>query len=264
MRCRGLLGCRLPPVSVGGSPLYMLGLCGPLIAAVVTTAIQNGRTGLRDLVARMVRVRVGAMWWLAALGLPLAVAAATYVVLIGYSVFLLAPIEVPSWRSLGQFNGFPVSNALGMWAMLVIVNGYGEETGWRGFLLPQLQRGHSPLVAGLLVGGFWAVWHVPALFVTESYRLMPLAMIPMLFLGVICGSLLLTWLYNRGRQSIALVAVWHGTYNLFSGTVGARGTFAAVESTAVMIVAAVLLIQELRAIRSDHGGQPGRHVMAAG
>jgi hypothetical protein len=93
---------------------------------------------------------------------------------------------------------------------------------------------------------------------------MPLAMIPMFALGLVSGSLFLTWLYNRGRQSIALVAIWHGTYNLLSGSVAARGALAAVESTVVMAVAAVLLVREVRAIHCERSGGLARHIMAPG
>jgi CAAX protease family protein len=223
-------------VTVGSSPAFVLGLFGPMIGAFVTTAIVSGRRGVRDLFARMVRFRAG-RWWLIALALPVAIGAGAVM-----AMWMVAPGELPAWRELGQFNGFPVVNAVALWAML-IASGYGEETGWRGFLLPQL-RGHAPLRAGLVVGVFWALWHVPAFFVVDTYRSMPIAMLPMFFLGILSGSVFLTWLYNRGRRSIALVAVWHGTYNLLSGTVAARGALAAAESTAVMIIAGVLLIRE--------------------
>ena len=247
-------------VTIGFTPLYLLGLIGPAIGAVVTTAIVAGRPGLRALVARMVRVRTGARWWAIALGLPLGIA-----LVIGAGALLLATFGIAGlhpWADFGAFNGFPVASPVVLWVMLVIVNGFGEETGWRGYLLPHLQRRWSPLVSSLIIGAVWCAWHVPAFFVTETYRQMPTAMIPMFFVGVMSGSVFLAWLYNRGRSSILLVAVWHGTYNWLSGSVGARGMLAAVETTAVMVIAAIVLIQELRAIRRERRGQLATHVMA--
>jgi uncharacterized protein len=52
------------------------GLLGPALAAIVVTAMTTGRGGLHDLAARMVRWRVPAGWYLAAVA-PLAVAVAT-------------------------------------------------------------------------------------------------------------------------------------------------------------------------------------------
>jgi membrane protease YdiL (CAAX protease family) len=247
----------------GFSPVYLGGLLGPLIGAVVTTALVGGRQATRDLFCRMARVRVGLRWWGIGLGLPLAVAAATYVVMIAYSMVLLVPIDPPSAAALGRFNGFPIGNVLGTWVLLVVVNGFGEETGWRGFLLPQLTRRRSPLIASLIVGVVWALWHIPAFWISETYRLMSPAVLPMFFVGFTSGAVFLAWLYTRGHSSILLAAVWHGTYNLLSGSVGARGVLAAAESSVVVIIAATLVIRELRAMRREHSGRPAHHAMTA-
>lgn len=37
----------------------------------------------------------------------------------------------------------------------------GEEPGWRGYALPQLQTGRAPLGAALIFGLFVALWHLP-------------------------------------------------------------------------------------------------------
>lgn len=251
-------------VTIGLSAPYLLGLIGPLVGAFVTTALVGGRPGLRELLARMVRVRTGGPWWIVALGAPILVAGASYVLATAYSVMLLAPVNLPTWGELGAFNGFPITNALALWAMLVVVNGFGEETGWRGFLLPELQRRWSPLAAGALVGVCWALWHAPAFLVSETYRLMPAAMLPVFFVGIVAGSVFLTWLYNRGRQSIALVAVCHGTFSLLTGSLAGRGLLAAAETAAVIVFAAALLVQELRATHRERTGRLARHGMAPG
>ncbi len=236
-------------IGPGLSPGYLLGLVGPLVGAVAITAIADGRRGLRDLGARMIRVRVGVRFWAIALGVPVAIYAATYVVLAAYSMFLLAPVTLPTWASVGQLDGFPMVNAAALLVLVLVINGFGEETGWRGFLLPELQRRHSPLAAALLVTAAWAPWHVPAFLINETYRHMPVAMIPMFFLGLVAGSIFLTWLYNRGRCSIALVAGFHAMFNLTSASVGARGPIATMESTAIMMLAAALVA---RAFRGEH------------
>ncbi|HEU0036419.1 MAG TPA: CPBP family intramembrane glutamic endopeptidase [Kofleriaceae bacterium] len=246
-------------VGIGLSPIYLLGLLGPMLGALVATTVLEGRPGLRDLVVRMTRLRIHVRWWAIAVGLPLFIAGATHVVLVAYAMFLLAPLPLPSWAAFGQFTGFPITNPIVLWLLLVLVNGYGEETGWRGFLLPTLQRRYSPLVSSVVVAGIWAAWHIPAFVINVNYRAMPVAMVPMFFLGLLCGSLLLTWLYDAGRQSIALVAVWHGTFNLVSGTVAARGALSAVESTLVMTIAVVLVARELVAAQHERHGEPAHH-----
>ena len=70
-----------------------------------------------------------------------------------------------------------------------------------------------------------------------------------MFLGLTCGAVILTWLYNWSGGSILLVAVWHGLYNFISGTQAATGMLAAVVSTLVMIQGVVLIVLEVRARR---------------
>ncbi|WP_284014847.1 CPBP family intramembrane glutamic endopeptidase [Halobaculum litoreum] len=41
---------------------------------------------------------------------------------------------------------------------------YGEELGWRGYLLPELTARFGPMVATALVGTVWALYHFPALY----------------------------------------------------------------------------------------------------
>jgi CAAX protease family protein len=65
--------------------------------------------------------------------------------------------------------------------------------------------------------------------------------------GLACGSIVLTWLYNGTGGSIFACAVWHGLFNLGTGTAGATGTIQGVTSTFVYVQALLLVGLELRA-----------------
>lgn len=65
---------------------------------------------------------------------------------------------------------FAVSPLLLLAVVLLVVNGLGEETGWRGYALPELQRRHSPLVSVLVVEALWAGWHAPMFLVVDTFR----------------------------------------------------------------------------------------------
>jgi membrane protease YdiL (CAAX protease family) len=134
-------------------------------------------------------------------------------------------------------------------ALLVLIGALGDETGWRGFALPLLQRRYGALAAALLVTPIWALWHLPLFVTVTTYRdFAPPAYIGFVF-GLACGSIVLTWLYNGTGGSILACAVWHGMFNLATGTLAASGTIAAVTSTFVIVQAIVLVRLERRARR---------------
>jgi uncharacterized protein len=54
-----------------GWPTHLPSLVGPMLAAFIVTVWTTGRSGVRDLLRRMGRCRIGWRWWLVALS-PLA------------------------------------------------------------------------------------------------------------------------------------------------------------------------------------------------
>lgn len=225
-----------------GWPTHYPMLLAPAIAAVVVTAWTMGRPGVRDLLARIVRWRVPLRWWLAALS-PAA--------FLGLALIAMAAAgqTLPSAADFGQFSGTPAIGLVGVLLLITFVGALGEETGWRGYALPQLQLRFSPLTSSLILAVLWFGWHLPQFLVVAAYRdFRPVQYVGM-FLGLTCGAVVLTWLYNRSGGSILLVIVWHGLYNFVSGTQAATGMLAAVVSTLVMIQGVVLIVLELRARR---------------
>jgi membrane protease YdiL (CAAX protease family) len=53
-----------------------------------------------------------------------------------------------------------------------------EEVGWRGFALPRMQAQLGPLNGTLLLGGLWALWHLPSTRCCPSGSLKAVARIP--------------------------------------------------------------------------------------
>ena len=222
-------------------PTHYPALLGPAIAAVVVTAWTEGRAGLADLGRRMVRWRVGLRWWSAAVS-P---AALVVVVLLGG---LVVGRQVPPLSDFGRFSGTPAAGVLGVFLLITLVNGVGEETGWRGYALPQLERRFSPRVATLVVGLLWYGWHIPQFFLIATYREFAPVQYVGMFVGLLAGAVVLTWLYNR-TASVLLVIVWHGVYNLVGGTQAATGIVAAAVTTLIIGQAVVLLVLDGRARR---------------
>jgi membrane protease YdiL (CAAX protease family) len=143
-----------------GWPTHYLALFGPAIAAVVVTAWTLGRPGVGDLLARMIKWRVALRWWLVALS-PVA--------FLGLALVMMAAVgqALPSPAQFGKFSGIPAIGVAGV-LLLILLGALGEETGWRGYALPQLQRRFSPLASSLILAVFWFGWHLPQFFLIPN------------------------------------------------------------------------------------------------
>ena len=233
-------------VTPGGSVTHFPGLLGPAAAAFLVTALTDGTAGLRRLLARLVLVSRPAG------GFALYSCAPAGFLALALAVVALTGRSVPTARDFATFSGLPVL-PLGIVVVLVLLfNGVGEETGWRGFALERLQRRFGPLGGAVALGLVWAGWHVPSFWCIEGYRAMgPGTLIFGFGLGIVCGSIVLARVANRTQGSVLAAALWHLFYNFGAATAAARGVIGAVTTTCVMVWAFVLVVQELR-----RGGRP--------
>ncbi|UEL29507.1 CPBP family intramembrane glutamic endopeptidase [Pseudarthrobacter sp. L1SW] len=183
----------LNPVS---SPLVPF---GPGLAAVLVAVTAGGRRELFGLLRQLGRWRVHPGWYGVALGVPLAVAG------IAFGAAVMAGAPVPRWEPSDLLQ------VAGSIAVTVVIVGIFEELGWRGFLLPRLQRGRSALAAAVLVGLVWLPWHLPEFVSDPGQR--PLAPFAIYILG---QSVVLAWLYNSSHASLPMVILFHAALNSYA------------------------------------------------
>ena len=233
----------IPTAIAGGRVSHFPGLLGPMLAAFVVTAIVTGRTGLRDLARRMVRWRVPARWY-AALLVPLAAA------LVALAALRLAGQGLPTLEQLSDMPGLPAVGWFGVLALAFLINGYGEETGWRGFAWPRLRERHTLGGAALILAVPWAAWHIPTFWLDTGMRGFAPFMIPGFLVGMAAGAVVLGWMYDHARSSLFLVAVWHAVLNMASATKGTEAV-AAAASVAVIAWAVLVLRAEHRSRHAD-------------
>lgn len=181
----------------GFLPLGIFLPAGPLLAALIVIPITQGRAGLKELGSRMIRWRVGWIWFAVALGLPLGVHLVTMVLNIPF-----AGVPSLAFTSLTTF--------LVVFAVRLVnpLDGpLGEEPGWRGFALPGLQSTLSPLVSTLILAVLITGWHLP-LFFMEDGGLQP-SFIVTAVLGTVAVTFWYTWLFNHTGGSVLMVLVAH-------------------------------------------------------
>jgi CAAX protease family protein len=176
----------------------ILGAFAPGVAAIVVTGLSSGEPGVRALLGKLGKWRVGLGWYLVALGLPFVedgLAAGFATVSGSFSAARIPPV-------------LPVLPA--MW--VVFLFGAGEELGWRGFALSHLTGRGSAIVASLIVGTLHAVWHWPVILLPHQY----LSGVPVLpwSVFVLSEAIIFTWIFINTGGSVLMCALYHGCSNL--------------------------------------------------
>lgn len=100
-----------------------------------------------------------------------------------------------------------------------VVTGFGEEFGWRGYLLWEL----APLGfwrASVVIGAVWGVWHVPGIVQGMQYESFPYVGIFVFTAATIALSPVYTYVVWRSK-SVVGAAFLHGVFNSASFTVNA-------------------------------------------
>jgi membrane protease YdiL (CAAX protease family) len=189
---------------------------GPSLAAFIIVIYTGRKRGLIDFLRPFTRWRVSLGLW----GIALFGPAVLY--LIGLGLYLLLGGQAPPFTMIRYELGL-IPLYLIMVVLMPLNGPVGEEFGWRGYALPNLQDKYGPLIASLVIGVIWGVWHLPSLFaplgvlgaLASSLGIANFLIIYVL--GTTANSIYMTWLYNKTNAS-ALIAgiVWHASINFWA------------------------------------------------
>jgi len=179
---------------LGDDSFTILIVLSPTLTALVMTALVSGRAGLRELFVDRLVQRFGWRWLLIALCLvPLLAGAASW----AYALIADVPFAL-------------ATTSLLPYAIVVFVIAIGEEFGWRGYATHELQKRHSPLVAGLIVGAVWALWHFPGSLIGVGT---PLETPFLLFAAWVLGAaVIMSWIYAH-TKSVVPAILFHAAAN---------------------------------------------------
>ena len=180
----------------GHHPLFILAVWTPAIAALIVIIHYAGLRGLRRYLSRMLLWRCPPVWYVFLMGVPLL-------------FYVGAAVKGNLFTDPFPFTSLPA--LLSAIAMTLIV-GPIEEFGWRGLALPLLQRQFAPIWAGLILGGIWGIWHLPA-FLLSGTPQSAWSFTPFL-IGSVALSLMVTPMFNASRGSILLPFLFHLQLNV--------------------------------------------------
>lgn len=176
----------------GSHPFFFLATWAPAISAFSLVLYFGGVAGLKAFLSRLFIWRLSLLWVaFIFIGIPL--------------VFIVGS----SLKSGPPLAPIPSEGAGAMFALTFVMLFLGpiEEFGWRGVAQPILQRRVAPLWAGIIIGTFWGIWHLPAFFLSGTvfagWNFFPF------FLGNITLAVLVTPIFNSARGSLLWPMLFH-------------------------------------------------------
>ena len=195
-----------------GLPMLLVSSLGVVsglaLPAFLVTAATGGKAGVRDLLGRCLRWRVGIGWYLlASLGLL------TATLLVASAFPGVAPFQALAQKWSLFFTMF----LPGILIPLVITHLF-EEAGWTGFMQDTLQKRRGPLLASILVAPAFVLFHLPLSFleaprITLAVVQLALVQLAVQAIVVVFFRVGITWLYNVTGRSVLIVALFHSSFN---------------------------------------------------
>jgi membrane protease YdiL (CAAX protease family) len=166
----------------------------PALAVIFISLIIKDKTILIEIKNKFLLNKIVLKWLLPAIAIP------------GICIVVSSLIMTYIKNEYVPWKGDILFYILSFVAMLI--GSIAEEIGWRGFLLPTLQKKYSPFFSSVFVGILWGVWHLNFTGGIGGFILYTITIIEM--------SILMTWIYNKSNGSLLIMSVWHLTINLSS------------------------------------------------
>ena len=210
------------------SPLWALATSAsmfmPLVATVITQLIH------REPVLRNIGIQWKInRWWFVAWLLPVVLTAAVIAVSCLFPGTHFSTKNQMLMEVLDKINSaLPEGKQLSYTVLLLsqIANGFfagitinalfafGEEAGWRGYLLKQF-TGKNFLLTAIIIGAIWGLWHAPLVLMGHNFPDHPVAGLFMMTLSCICLAPIAQFIRIKSGSVIA-AAIFHGSFNAFA------------------------------------------------
>jgi CAAX protease family protein len=213
---------------------YYFASFGPFFAALIVTAVTEGGRGIQQLLGRLLIWRVDFRYFIFAVLAPIGLFAVAV---------LINRILTGAWSDLhllGEVDYLPYLTPFGVLMLWLLTYGLGEETGWRGFALPHLQRNRSATSATVILAVLWACWHLPAFFFRDTYTDLGVLGFPMFAFMMLFTTMVFTWLYNSTYGSLLLVVLFHAFFNWFSVSEAGGQLAATIMSVPIILWALII------------------------
>ncbi len=215
--------------------LYLGGL-GPPVAGIALTYLNKDKAFQKEYWQRVLNPkRIGGKWYL--------------IILLAYPILaLLVSVVVQGQIQISVTLIEVQEQPLSLVTFVIFIFVFGplpEELGWRGYALDELQEQMNAVMASLVLGIMWAIWHIPLFFMNGTYQ--NEMGFGTLSFWQFCGfavvfSVLITWVYNNNRRSILSAALFHFIVNLTGNLIEISATEELIRNI-LLLIAAIIIVQ---------------------
>jgi membrane protease YdiL (CAAX protease family) len=182
----------------------LFGTLGPAISAILVALLAGGGQAVKTLLGQIGRWRVKWTWYAAA---ALVFPALLFVVAWIYSL-------IPGLTPL-PLQQVSLSSML-VTVIVMTISVMGEEIGWRGFALPQMQKQWPALKTSLVLGTIHTLWHLPFWIVLGELERFGWGYWFLSWAWILAITIYITWIMNNTGNSLLMVILFHWTLNVVS------------------------------------------------
>lgn len=188
--------------------MHILGASMPSIMGIALTGYFGGVRKIKQLLKKLTNWKFNIIIYL------LSLITLNAQLFLSYFIFSAIGFNIKVFAN-SSFQGFKTDSVLGIFALFIVIVLFGgplqEEFGWRGFLLPRLQKKFHPVYSAVIVGVVWSLWHLPMFFISGTgYNNFLIYMVETIIL-----SIEITWIYNKTNGSLLFPVLIHGIDNTY-------------------------------------------------
>jgi len=181
--------------------LMLIGAFGPAVGAIFSIYTIEGKGTIKIFFKQFLSMKFSWKVWLA-IFLVLGITSIITWVIPEFLGEDRLPMYLPS------IYVFPI------YILIVTFFGGGqEEIGWRGYIMPYLEKKYGLIIGGLILGIVWAIWHLPMWFLPGSSQMY------MNFFGFMLGAIgysyFFSWIIKASGNRLFSGLVAHGVANAF-------------------------------------------------
>ena len=171
-----------------------------------------------------------------------------FILLMPLSVLVSIVLSLPLGGSTAQFRfaeEFSFSTGFVPVLLLFVLAASFEELGWRGYAFDSLERRYSYLKASLIFSILWSLWHLPLIFVNDSYQYEiyheNVWYAVNFFVSIVPMGVIISWICLKNRKSVLAAILFHFIINMSQEMMQISQTTKCIQSVVLTVVAVAII-----------------------